>query len=47
MLKKPQIKDGLVYSQGNQTLPEKVILQVKSGKVKSGDIRDLPGTMTL
>jgi site-specific DNA-methyltransferase (adenine-specific) len=39
--------DGLVYFQGDKTEPEKVILQVKSGNVKSGDIRDLQGTMTL
>ncbi|MDB9539344.1 DNA methyltransferase [Anabaenopsis arnoldii] len=38
--------DGIVYFQGNDQ-PEKMIFQVKSGKVKSGDIRDLLGTMTL
>jgi DNA modification methylase len=38
--------DGIVYFQGNDQ-PEKMILQAKSGKVKSGDIRDLLGTMTL
>lgn len=38
--------DGIVYFQGNDQT-EKMILQVKSGKVKSGDIRDLLGTMTL
>lgn len=36
----------MVYFKGDQILPEKVILQVQSGNVKSGDIRDLPGTMT-
>ncbi|MEI6442665.1 MAG: DNA methyltransferase [Nostocales cyanobacterium ELA583] len=39
--------DGIVYFQGDKNEPEKVIFQVKSGKVKSGDIRDLLGTMTL
>lgn len=39
--------DGIVYFQGDKGEPEKVIFQVKSGKVKSGDIRDLLGTMTL
>lgn len=39
--------DGTVYFQGDKGEPEKVIFQVKSGKVKSGDIRDLLGTMTL
>lgn len=38
--------DGVVYFQGDK-LQEKIIFQVKSGKVKSGDIRDLIGTMTL
>lgn len=38
--------DGIVYFQGNDQT-EKMIFQVKSGKVKSGDIRDLLGTMTL
>ncbi len=38
--------DGIVYFQGNDQR-EKMIFQVKSGKVKSGDIRDLLGTMTL
>jgi len=39
--------DALAYFQGDQDSPEKIIFQVKSGKVKSGDIRDLQGTMTL
>jgi DNA modification methylase len=39
--------DGVVYFQGDKNDPEKIIFQVKSGKVKSGDIRDLIGTMTL
>ncbi|MDH6061331.1 DNA methyltransferase [Chrysosporum bergii ANA360D] len=39
--------DGIVYFQGDQDEPEKIIFQVKSGKVKSGDIRDLLGTMTI
>ncbi|PSF32114.1 site-specific DNA-methyltransferase [Aphanothece hegewaldii CCALA 016] len=39
--------DGIAYFQGDKDEPEKIILQVKSGKVKSGDIRDLQGTLTL
>nr|WP_231636896.1 hypothetical protein [Planktothricoides sp. SR001] len=39
--------DGVVYFQGDKNEPEKIIFQVKSGKVKSGNIRDLIGTMTL
>jgi hypothetical protein len=39
--------DGTVLFYGDKGEPEKVIFQVKSGKVKSGDIRDLLGTMTL
>lgn len=39
--------DGVAYFQGNKDDREKIIFQVKSGKVKSGDIRDLQGTMTL
>ncbi|MEY2914002.1 MAG: hypothetical protein RLZZ184_3311 [Cyanobacteriota bacterium] len=39
--------DGIVYFQGDKNDPEKIIFQVKSGKVKSGDIRDLLGTMTI
>ncbi len=39
--------DGTAYFNGEQGKQEKVIFQVKSGKVKSGDIRDLLGTMTL
>lgn len=39
--------DGIAYFQGDKDNPEKIILQVKSGKVKSGDIRDIQGTLTL
>ncbi len=39
--------DGIAYFQGEKDEPEKIILQVKSGNVKSGDLRDLQGTMTL
>ncbi|MDB9437016.1 DNA methyltransferase [Dolichospermum lemmermannii CS-548] len=39
--------DGTVLFYGDKGESEKVIFQVKSGKVKSGDIRDLLGTMTL
>ena len=39
--------DGVVYFQGDKDEPEKIILQVKSGNIKAGDIRDLQGTMTL
>jgi DNA modification methylase len=39
--------DGIVYFQGDKNDPEKIIFQVKSGKIKSGDIRDLLGTMTI
>lgn len=39
--------DGIAYFQGDKNEPEKIIFQVKSGKVKSGDIRELRGTMTL
>jgi len=39
--------DGIAYFQGDKDEPEKIILQVKSGKVQSGDIRDLQGTITL
>jgi DNA modification methylase len=39
--------DGIAYFQGEKDEPEKIILQVKSGNVKSGDIRDLQGTITL
>lgn len=38
---------GLPIFGGEQDEPEKIILQVKSGNVKSGDIRDLQGTLTL
>jgi hypothetical protein len=39
--------DGLAFFDGGKDKPEKIIIQVKSGKVKSGEIRDLQGTMTL
>jgi site-specific DNA-methyltransferase (adenine-specific) len=39
--------DAIAYFQGEKDETEKIIFQVKSGKVKSGDIRDLQGTMTL
>ncbi|MDF0556647.1 DNA methyltransferase [Kamptonema sp. UHCC 0994] len=39
--------DGIAYFQGDKDEPEKIILQVKSGNVKAGDIRDLQGTITL
>jgi len=39
--------DGIAYFQGEKDEPEKIILQVKSGKVQSGDLRDLQGTMSL
>ncbi|MEA5533744.1 DNA methyltransferase [Crocosphaera sp. XPORK-15E] len=39
--------DGVAYFQGDKDEREKIIFQVKSGKVKSGDIRDLQGTITL
>lgn len=38
--------DGIAYFKKNADENEKVILQVKSGNVKSGDIRDLLGTIT-
>lgn len=38
--------DGIAYFRSEKDEPEKIILQVKSGKVKSGDIRDLQGTIT-
>jgi len=38
--------DGIAYFTGDRDEPEKVILQVKFGKVNSSDIRDLQGTMT-
>ena len=37
--------DTIAYFQGDQDTPEKIIFQVKSGNVKSGDIRDLQGTI--
>ncbi|MEI6371961.1 MAG: DNA methyltransferase, partial [Nostocales cyanobacterium ELA608] len=39
--------DGIAYFTGDKDEPEKIILQVKSGNIKSGDIRDLQGTITL
>jgi site-specific DNA-methyltransferase (adenine-specific) len=39
--------DGIAFFDGGGEQPEKIIIQVKSGKVKSGDIRDLHGTMGL
>ena len=39
--------DGIAYFTGDKDKPEKIILQVKSGNVKSGYIRDLQGTITL
>ena len=39
--------DGIAYFTGDKDEAEKIILQVKSGNVKSGDIRDLQGTITL
>ncbi|QYX32242.1 restriction endonuclease [Sphaerospermopsis torques-reginae] len=39
--------DGIAYFTGDKNEPEKIILQVKSGHVKSGDIRDLQGTIIL
>jgi len=38
--------DGIAYFRSEKDDPEKIILQVKSGKVSSRDIRDLQGTMT-
>ena len=38
--------DGIAYFRSERDEPEKIILQVKSGKVSSRDIRDLQGTMT-
>jgi site-specific DNA-methyltransferase (adenine-specific) len=39
--------DGTAYFQGENQEPEKIILQVKSGKVGTKDLRDLQGTLTL
>ncbi|NEP46496.1 MAG: site-specific DNA-methyltransferase, partial [Okeania sp. SIO2H7] len=39
--------DGVAFFQGEKGEAAKIILQVKSGNLKSGDIRDLQGTMTL
>ncbi|MBD2394059.1 restriction endonuclease [Cyanobacterium aponinum FACHB-4101] len=39
--------DGIAYFDGGKDKPEKIIIQVKSGKVKSGDIRDLLGTIAI
>ncbi|WP_281438448.1 DNA methyltransferase [Synechococcus sp. C9] len=42
---KDQGIDGIAYFSSDRDKQEKVIFQVKSGNVKSGDIRDLRGTM--
>jgi len=42
---KDQGIDGIAYFRSEKDDPEKIIFQVKSGKVNSGDIRDLRGTM--
>ncbi|BAQ60866.1 type III restriction-modification system methylation subunit [Geminocystis sp. NIES-3708] len=39
--------DGIAYFDSGKDKPEKIIIQVKSGKVKSGDIRDLLGTIAI
>ncbi|WP_017292734.1 DNA methyltransferase [Geminocystis herdmanii] len=39
--------DGIAFFDSGKDNPEKIIIQVKSGKVKSGDIRDLLGTITI
>ncbi len=39
--------DGIAYFDSGNDKPEKIIIQVKSGKVKSGDIRDLLGTIAI
>jgi DNA modification methylase len=39
--------DGVAYFNGDLGKQEKIIFQVKSGKVQAKDIRDLLGTMTL
>ncbi|NJL89370.1 MAG: site-specific DNA-methyltransferase [Coleofasciculaceae cyanobacterium SM2_1_6] len=38
--------DGIAYFTGDNDQPEKIVLQVKSGKVESGDIQKLRGAMT-
>ena len=38
--------DGIAYFRSEKDAPEKIILQVKSGKVSSRDIRDLQGTIS-
>ncbi len=38
--------DGIAYFRSEKDDPEKIILQAKSGKASSKDIRDLLGTMT-
>ena len=43
---KDQGIDGIAYFRSEKNDNEKIIFQVKSGNVKSGDIRDLLGTMT-
>jgi len=39
--------DGIAYFDSGKDKPEIIIIQVKSGKVKSGDIRDLLGTIAI
>ncbi len=39
--------DGIAFFDGGNNQPEKIIIQVKSGKVKLGDIRDLLGTIAI
>ncbi|NCS23104.1 MAG: site-specific DNA-methyltransferase [Microcystis aeruginosa BS13-02] len=39
--------DAIAYFQGDKDNREKIIFQVKSGNIKSGDIRELQGTMTI
>jgi len=42
---KDQGIDGIAFFRSDKNDNEKIIFQVKSGNVKSGDIRDLRGTM--
>lgn len=39
--------DGVAFFDSGENQPAKIIIQVKSGKVKSGDIRDLLGTIAI
>ncbi|MBL1209585.1 DNA methyltransferase [Geminocystis sp. GBBB08] len=39
--------DGIAFFDSGKDTPDKIIIQVKSGKVKSGDIRDLLGTIAI